>query len=102
MAYRLGQHRVSEAVTVKVYIADGAVKFYAKHTGLGMRKSRKELAEYLIEHGPNYDFLYSTDYETRVIEEVELDLDQMEQLENEPGFVAYEGNDTNWYSKRMQ
>jgi hypothetical protein len=93
MARTVGGHKVSEAVTVKIYIADSAVRFWAKHSfGLGIREARKKLAAYLLEHGSYVDTLMSDYLGPKVIE-----WDELEEYESDPSLAVYEGNGTRWF-----
>jgi len=95
MAYTLDGERVSEAVTVKVYIQDAAVKFYAKYAKMGIREARKEITRKILGYG-DYNALelyYGYGY-------VSIGEDSGNN-ENDPDYELYDGG-YNWYSVEVQ
>ena len=51
MAYTLEGKTVTSPVTVKVFIEDAAVDFVARHTAMGKREARKEMARMICGYG---------------------------------------------------
>lgn len=93
MAYTLDGKKVSEAVTVKIYIADSAVRFYAKYAEMGIREARRDLTLRILGRGPvGREFLYV------IYGNPQLDsfMGFMEVRDNST-LISYEGNRTPWY-----
>lgn len=96
MAYTLEGKKVSSAVTVRVYIQDDAVKFWAKHAKMGLREARREMTRKLIGNGDDngLDLYFVHGYP-------QIDFENMGYSEDVPDFVRYDdGTDygVGWYS----
>jgi hypothetical protein len=63
MAYKVQGKTVTSPVTVKVFIEDAAVDFVAKHTTMGKREARKEMARTICGYGSFHDPYYLTVHE---------------------------------------
>lgn len=98
MAYTLDGKKVSEAVTVKVYIQDAAVKFYAKYAKMGIREARKDLTLLILGTGPDgSEFLYV------VYGDVQLSsFAGFMEYKDDPTLISYEGNRTQWFTLKVQ
>ena len=94
MAKYIGQnkHRVAEAVTVKVLIADSAVRFWAKHRNLSIREARKNLTKHILLSGEYANTLYANFGQAFLCESDDLDI-----LMKSSSYEEYDGNDTGWY-----
>ncbi len=98
MAYTLDGEKVSEAVTVKVYIVDSAVKFYAKYAKMGIREARKDLTRFILGKGP-----YGSEFLYVVYGDVNLSsFTGFMEYEDDPTLISYEGNRTQWFRMKVQ
>ena len=96
MAYTLNGERVSQAVTVKVYIQDTAVKFYAKYAQMGIREARKEMTQRVLGYGDDNALeVYYSHGDARIGRVTGEDLDA-------PDFELYDGGSFNWFSMEVQ
>lgn len=60
MGYKVQGKTVTSPVTVKVFIEDAAVDFVAKHTTMGKREARKQLARIICGYGSFHNHNYLT------------------------------------------